>query len=89
MKKKLITLDKETANLLEKESNASETVRAAVRVYLQHISTEGKANLVQAMVDQKRINQEMLDETEKLRWEMQEVKELMTKIANRMGGDSW
>lgn len=89
MKKKLITLDEETANLLEKEPNASETVRAAVRVYLQHISTDGKANLVQAMVDQKRINADMLKKVDELQWKIEETHELMTKIANRMGGDSW
>ncbi len=89
MKKKLITLDEETANLLAKEANASETVRAAVRVYLQHISTDGRANLVQAVQDQKQINTDLLGKIDELQWKIEETHELMTKIANRMGGDSW
>lgn len=89
MKKKLITLDEETANLLAKEANASETVRAAVRVYLQHISTDGKANLVQAVQDQKQINADLLKKIDELQWKIEETQELMQKIANRMGGDSW
>ena len=89
MKKKIISLDDETFNLLAKQANASETVRSAVKVYLQNISTDGKKNLVQSMVEQNRATQEIFKKADELQWKIEEIHELMTKISNRMGGDNW
>ena len=40
MKKLLIIFDDETANLLAKESNMSQVVRDATKLYIEHISTD-------------------------------------------------
>ena len=48
MKRKLITLDEETSNLLAKSPNASEMVRQALRVYKEDISTDTIAGMREA-----------------------------------------
>lgn len=44
MKKILIILDEESSKVLEKFPNMSQTVRTALKVYNEHISTDEKIN---------------------------------------------
>jgi len=48
MKKRMISLDEKTANLLEKSPNASETIRQALMIYNEDISTDTLAGMRQA-----------------------------------------
>lgn len=59
MKKLLVIFDEKTFNLIPAKINKSEHIRQAVQAYNQHISPDGKKNLVQAMVDIRRQHDEL------------------------------
>lgn len=84
MSKRLIIFDEETANLLDNSPNASETVRQAVKAYHQHISPDGKKNLVQAMTDidklQRELNKSLKEFDERLIYLTELLERLNTKI---------
>lgn len=87
MKPKQILFDKDTANLLAKQKNASEFVRQATKAYLSHTSTGGKRNLIQTMVDINLTAQEMREQLDQLSNDMFELREVITKMTAKMGGE--
>lgn len=84
-----LKIDEDTANLLAKQKNKSEFVRNAIMVHTGYIKPGEKTSLLEILVKQNKTNEELLKKIDELQWKIEETHELMTKIANRMGGDSW
>lgn len=78
MKRMLITLDEETANLLDKKVNKSQAVRDALRVYNEDISTDTLEGMRQAF----RITHKKLEELET---QIVYLSELIEKLNGRVG----
>ena len=93
MKKKLITLDEETFNLLSKYPNASEVVRDALRVYIQHISLENLAKMDVAWKANvsaiKKLSTQYEERTAELNEQLYTLYEELEKLKERITPGSW
>ena len=78
MKRILITIDEKTANLLEGSPNRSETVRQALKVYHEDISTDTLAGMRKAF----RIS---LEKQEELETQIIYLTELVEKLNAKVG----
>lgn len=82
MKRKIILLDDESANLLAKEPNASETVRQALKVYNEHISTDTLAGMRKAFTTMQQSQTEL---EQSLGERMDYLTEVIEKLNSKLG----
>jgi hypothetical protein len=81
MKKRMISLDEKTANLLEKSPNASETIRQALMIYNEDISTDTLAGMRQAFRLLAEQQEKQHEELTNMLFEMNEKLDTITRRA--------
>jgi len=87
MKRILITIDDETANLLAKSPNRSETVRQALKVYHEDISTDTLAGMRKAFMTMQQSQTELEESLgERMDYLTEVVEKLNKKLADASGG---
>ena len=84
MKKRMISLDEKTANLLEKSPNASETIRQALMIYNEDISTDTLAGMRQAF---RKLQEQQEKQHEELTNMLFEINEKLETVVRRATGE--
>lgn len=83
MKKLLVVLDDETAKVLEKSPNMSQTIRDALAVYNEHISTDTMVKIKQAFEILLKSNRERQARDGELYEMVESMKNTLDELSNR------